>query len=145
MDTSLVFIVALLSSTPPPPPPPSTPICTVTTGDEAKMVAWLRGDYGVLGSRDGQLYTGRVALSGTEDSESLDASGTVDGLPRRGTARYVRCGPDRVRQLEIAWGPGQVLYCVPHHDYDNLNRASCSHKLSDPNGDQELWFQRLAP
>ena len=109
------------------------------------MVSWLRGDYGVLGSRRGQPYIGQLTLSGTEDSGSLDVIGMVDGSPRQGTARYVHCGPDRVRQLEIVLEPGRVLYCVPHHDYDNLNRASCSHTLSDPDGDKELWFQRLAP
>jgi hypothetical protein len=140
MDASLVLVMALFGSA-----PPTVSICTFATGDEAKTVTWLRGDYGVLGSRNGQPYTGQLTLSGTEDSDSLDVTGTVDGSPRQGTAKYVRCGPDRVRQLEIAWEPGQVLYCVPHHDYDNLNRASCSRRLSDPSGDQELWFQRVAP
>ena len=140
MDASLILVMALLGST-----PPTTSICTVAAGDEAKTVTWLRGDYGVLGSRKGQPYTGQLTLSGAEDSDSLEVTGTVNGSPRQGTARYVRCGPDRVRQLEIAWEPGQVLYCVPHHDYDNLNRASCPRRLSDPNGDQELWFQRVAP
>ena len=145
MDTSLVLAMSLFASAPIPPPPPTTPACTVATGDEAKMVTWLRGEYGVLGSRGGKPYTGRLTLSGTEASASLEVNGTVDGSPRQGTARFVRCGPDRVQQLEIAWAPGRVLYCVPHHDYDNLNRASCSQKLSDPDGDQELWYQRLTP
>ena len=144
MDTSWVLVMALFGSASPA-PPPTTPICTVAPGDEAKTVTWLRGDYGVLGSRSGQPYTGQLTLYGTEDSDSLDVTGTVDGSPRQGTARYVHCGPDRVRQLEIALASGQLLYCVPHHDYDNLNRVSCSRRLSDPNGDQELWFQRLAP
>src|SRR6185436_11199624 len=134
MDTSLLLLVAVLGSAPPPPPPPSNSVCTVTTGSEARTAAWLRGNYGVLGSRNGQPYTGKLTLSGTEDSESLYVSGTVDGSTRQGTARYVRCGPDRVRQLEIMVGSKHLLYCVPHVDYDNLNRASCTRRLSDPNG-----------
>jgi len=144
MDTSFVLVVALFGSTASAPPPTAS-ICSVTTGGAAKAVSWLRGDYGVLGLRNGQPYTGQLTLSGTEDSDSLEVTGTVDGLPRQGTAKYVRCGPDQVRQLEVSLGAGHVLYCVPHHDYDNLNRASCSRRLSDPNGDQELWFQRVAP
>lgn len=109
------------------------------------MVTWLRGNYGVVGSRGRESYTGKLTLSGSENSESLDISGIVDGTSRQGTARYVRCGPDRVRQLEIISGAEHMFYCVPHVNYDNLNRASCSRRLSDPNGDHELWFQRLAP
>ncbi len=145
MDTFLVLVMALLGSAPPAPPPPTSPICTAATGDVARTVTWLRGDYGVLGTRSGQPYTGQLTLSGTENSDSLDVTGTVDGSPRQGTARHVRCGPDRVRQLEIALVSGQVLYCVPHNDYDNFNRVSCSRSLSDPNGDHELWIQRHAP
>ena len=145
MDTSLVLVMALFGSALPAPPPPTSPFCTVVTGDDAKTVTWLRGDYGVLGTRGGQPYTGQLTLSSTENSDSLDVTGTVDGSPRQGTARYVHCGPDRVRQLEIALAPEQVLYCVPHNDYDNFNRVSCSHSLSDPNGDHELWVQRYAP
>ena len=144
MDTSLVLVMALLGSPLAAPPPPSSP-CTAATGDVAKAVTWLRGDYGVLGSRSGQPYTGQLTLSGTEDADSLDVTGTVDGSPRQGTARHVHCGPDRVRQLEIALASGQLLYCVPHNDYDNFNRVSCSRSLSYPNGDHELWVQRYAP
>jgi len=144
MATSLVLVAVLLGGTPPPSPPAAS-ICTTTTGIGAKTVAYLRGDYGVVGLRAGQPYTGRLTLSGTESSETLDVSGAVAGLPRQGSARYVNCGPDRVRQLEVKFGTEQVLYCVPHHDYDNISRASCTHSLSDPDGDQELWFQRFAP
>jgi hypothetical protein len=145
MDTSLIFVVALLGGEAPPPPPPTASICTSAIGDEARTVAYFRGDYGVLGVRAGHPYTGRLTLSGAESSEALEVSGLVDGKPRQGTAKYVRCGPDRVRQLEITLGPEHKLYCVPHLDYDNLSRASCTRSLSDPNGDQELWFQRFAP
>lgn len=143
MDTSLILAMALLGS---PPSVPSHPdsICSVTTGNEAKVITWLRGDYAVLGSRNGQPYTGQLTLSGAEDAESLEVTGTVDGSPRQGMARYVRCGPDQVMQLEVVLGPEQGLYCIPHNDYDNLNRASCSRSLSDPSGDQELWVQRVA-
>ena len=143
MDTFLVLVMALVGNVLP--QIPTGPICTVEAGDEAKAVAWLRGDYGLLGSRSGKPYTGQVSLSGTEDSESLSLTGSFGGTPRQGTARYVRCGPDRVRQLEVTLASGPVLYCVPHNDYDNFNRVSCSHSLSDPNGDHELWVQRLAP
>ena len=144
MDTSLVLVAALLGSAQVA-PPPVTSICDVATGKEAKAVVYFRGDYGVLGTHTSRPYTGRITLSGSEDSEALEVAGTVNGKPRQGIARYVRCGPDRVRQLEITFGPGHKLYCVPHLDYDNLNRASCTRRLSDPNGDQELWYQRLAP
>lgn len=144
MDISLAVLMALSSGTLPS-ASPSAAICAAATGDDARIVAWLRGDYGVLGSRSGQPYTGQLTLSGDEDSEVLGVSGIVHGLPRKGAARYVRCGPDQVRQLQISFEPGQMLYCVPHHDYDNLNRASCTRSLSDPDGDQELWFQRRAP
>lgn len=145
MAKSLVLAVALLATAPPPPPPAASPLCIPANGDEAKTVGWLRGAYGVLGSRSGPPYTGQLTLSGTEASESLDVAGTVDGSPRQGVARYVHCGPDRVRQLKIALVSGQVFFCVPHIDYDNFNRLSCSRSLSDPNGDHELWIQRYVP
>ncbi len=145
MDTYLVLVMALLGSQPAAPPPPTSPICTAAAGDVAKAVTWLRGDYGVLGSRSGQPYTGQLTLSGTEDADSLDVAGTVNGSLRQGAARHVHCGPDRVKQLEVALASGQVLYCVLHNDYDNFNRMSCSRSLSDPNGDHELWVQRYAP
>ena len=144
MNTFLILVAALFGNLPPP-PPPTAPPCTPATGDDAKTVSWLRGDYRVLGSRSDQPYIGQVTLSGTEGSGSVNVSGTVDGSPRQGTARYVRCGPDRVKQLEITLAPGSVLYCVWHVDYDNSNRVSCSHSLSDPNGDHELWVERNAP
>lgn len=144
MTISLLLAVVLLGGMPPPSSPAAS-ICTSTTGVGAKTVAYLRGSYGVVGLRAGQPYTGRLTLSGVESSETLDVSGAVAGLPRNGSARYVDCGPDRVRQLEVNFGAEQVLYCVPHHDYDNLSRASCAPSLSDPDGDQELWFQRFVP
>jgi hypothetical protein len=147
MAASLLLVAVLSGSTPapPPPPPPTLQICSPVVGDEAKTVAYLRGTYGVLALHAGQPLEGTLVLAGSEDSEFLTVSGEVAGSARQGSARYVRCGPDRVRQLQVTLGSGQLLYCVPHADYDNLNRVSCSRHLSDPNGDQELWFERFAP
>lgn len=145
MGTSLILIFTLLASVSSVPSALTHPFCTQATGDMGKSVAWIRGNYGVLGSRGDQLYTGQLTLSGDEDSGSLRVLGTVNGSPRQGTARYIQCGPDRVKQLEIALEPDHTLYCALHTDYDNFHRMSCSRSLSDPNGDHELWVERYAP
>ena len=145
MAASLLLAALVSGAAPPPPPPASGPICSPVVGDEAKAVAYLRGTYGVVALHGGRPQAGTLVLGGSEDSELLAVSGQVAGSPREGSARYVRCGPDRVRQLQVTLGSARLLYCVPHTDYDNLSRVSCSRQLSDPNGDQELWFQRFAP
>src|SRR5688500_14384581 len=118
MNTLLIVVVALFGNSLPP-SPPIAPLCTRASGDEARAISRFRGAYRVLGSRSEQPYVGQVTLSGADDSVALNVTGTVDGLPRHGTARHVRCGPDRVKQLEITLRTGATLYCVLHNDYDN--------------------------
>ncbi|WP_440224822.1 hypothetical protein ACQQ2N_06180 [Dokdonella sp. MW10] len=141
MEMTLVLVMALSAGTPPVVSPAS--ICVDATGNDAKMVTWLRGDYRVIGSRGGRPYVGEITMSGAEDAESLDLTGTVDGSPRKGSVRHVRCGLDHVRQLAVTLATGEALYCVPHYDYDNANRASCSSGLGSQGGDLELWAQRF--
>lgn len=142
METPILLLAMILGKALPPPP---TPVCIAATGESAEAVELLRGEYRVMASINGRLVAGEATLSGADGSTSLVLAGDIDGSPRRGTARYVQCGPDRTTQLEIALASGQTLYCVPHSDYDNLNRASCSPSLSDPGGDHELWVEKHTP
>ena len=149
--TLMATIVMLLGATqtsPPPPPPLATSICLPVTGSEANAVEYLRGQYRVLGMRGKQPFTGTLVLGGHEDAGQVTVTGLRDGQPTRGSARYVVCGADGVRQLEVtlkAERKTHTLFCVAHNDYDNFNRLSCSSRLSDPNGDMELWQQKYAP
>lgn len=141
----MATIVMLLGATQPsPPPPPVTSICLPVTGSEANTMEYLRGQYRVLGLRGKQPFTGTLVLAGHEGGGQITVSGLRDGKPTQGSARYVTCGADGVRQLEVtlkAEGTTRTLFCVAHNDYDNYNRLSCSHRLSDPDGDMELWQQ----
>jgi len=146
------FFSALLMAEPlppaPPPPSPAASFCTPVTGDMANLVEILRGKYRVLGMRASTTFTGELDVDGAEGTGQVTISGRRDGKAVRGTARYVHCGPDRVRRLEVvlqAKGATQGLFCVPHSDYDNFTRMSCSSSLSDPNGDMELWQQKIVP
>lgn len=145
MDSASFLLAALLVTAHPAPPSSPSPVCIHASAAPAMTIAGLRGDYRVVGSNNDRPYSGQLVLSGAEDSDSLRIAGEVDGSIRQGTALYVYCGPDRVRQLKIELTSGQVLYCVPHNDYDNFNRLSCSASLSDPNGDHELWVQQHRP
>jgi hypothetical protein len=122
-------------------------LCTPITGIDAKTVAYLVGEYRVLGyhHNTGLPYTGLLSLSGDEDAEVLTVSGETAGGKFQGSARYMRCGPDDVRQLEVTIDTdANVMYCVPHRDYSNLSRVTCSRWLSESDGDIEVWYQYFA-
>lgn len=139
---------ALIVAQPSPPPPPATGICKPVTGSDANTVEHLRGQYRVLGLRGKQPFAGSLVLDGRDGAGQITVSGLRDGKPTQGSARYVVCGPDGVRQLQVtlkANGATHTLFCEPHNDYDNYNRLSCSRRLSDPNGDMELWQETLTP
>ena len=134
MITSLILSSALM--------------CTPSTGIDAKIVAYLLGDYRVLGyhRNTGLTYTGLLSLSGKEDAEVLIVSGETAGDKFQGIVHYVKCGPDNVRQLEVAIdADANPMYCGPHRDYSNLSRVTSSCGLSESDGDMEVWYQYVAP
>jgi hypothetical protein len=123
-------------------------MCTPSTGVDAKIVTYLVGEYRVLSynQRTGHTYTGFLSLSGEENAEVLIVSGESAEDKYQGTARYVKCGPDNVRQLKVIIGTdANVMYCVSNRDYSNLSRVTCSRGLSESNGDMEVWYQYVAP
>ena len=143
MTTFLLLMSIVANASPPPPPPLPRAFCDAATGDDARSVTHLRARYGVIGTNGSGVYSGELTLSGSEDAEFLDVSGEVAGERRDGTARIIRCGADRIRQLEVTWKSGAVLFCVPHGTFDNARKASCSRDLGGRGEHQELWFERL--
>lgn len=138
----------LLSAQPTPPPAAVASLCRSVTDNDAHTVQSLRGQYRVIGTRANQPFTGTLVVDGREGAGQVTISGLRNGKPTQGSARYVVCGADDVRQLEVtlkANGATHTLFCVPHNDFDNFNRLSCSSRLSDPNGDLELWQEKYVP
>lgn len=146
---ALLVAGALSGHIPPPPPPVGTSPCTSFVGDQAKTVIWLRGTYRVLGYRAASqtTYAGKLVATGGEGSAVLSLARSTAEAQSTGSARLVHCGPDAVTQLEVKFGSGreqETLYCVPHNDYDNMDRLSCARSLSDPAGDIEVWYRQAA-
>jgi len=71
-------------------------------------------------------------------------AGESAGRNFQGSVRYMNCGPDKVRQLEVTID-ANVMYCVPHRDYSNLSRVTCSRGLTGSDGDMEIWYQYVTP
>lgn len=138
--------------TPPPPPLPTAAharlygFCAPSTGNEAKTVEQLQGDYRIVGlsPNDRAPYSGTMKIVASTATEvRLDAR--IGTKTRNATARYVRCGEGVKQLLVTVESPGvpRQLYCVMHNDYDNLHRATCSGQASDGDGDKglEAWFE----
>lgn len=120
--------------------------CTASIGNEAKTVDNLRGDYRIVGlsPKDRAPYSGTMKIVASTTTE-VRLEARIGTKTRNATARYLRCG-EGVKQLFVTVdrpGTPQQLYCVVHHDYDNLHRATCSGQASDGDGDKglEAWFE----
>jgi hypothetical protein len=131
----------------PPRPLEARAFCTASVGKEARTVEWLQGDYRIVGltPKDRVPYSGPMKIVASTATE-IRLEARIGASVRRATAGYVRCGPDRVKQLYVTVdgsGTLQQLYCAMHNDYDNLHRATCSAQASDGDGDKglEAWFQ----
>lgn len=131
----------------PPRPLEARAFCTASAGKEARTVEWLQGDYRIVGlsPKNRVPYSGTMKVVASTLTE-VRLETRIGSSVRHATARYVRCGPDRVKQLYVTVvspGTPRQLYCAVHNDYDNLHRATCSGQASDGDGDKglEAWFE----
>lgn len=150
-----MFLQGVADPPPPPPPPPPLPtvarsrlygFCAPSEGNEARAVERLQGDYRIVGlsPKAREPYSGTMKVVASTATE-IRLEARIGTKTRNATARYVRCG-EGVKQLFVTVdrpGVPQQLYCVVHHDYDNLHRATCSGQASDGDGDNglEAWFE----